>query len=71
LTVQCCVKIYNIVTKLHFAGSLLGKEKSRKAPVLTEEKLDDIGTLLEVSPKMSLGLSALQCGQQYVHVDKK
>jgi hypothetical protein len=40
-TVPCKAMIYNIVTKLRSAGSVLDKKKSRKRHVLTEEKLDD------------------------------
>jgi hypothetical protein len=49
--------IYNTVRKLHPTESVLDKS-NLKRDVLTEEKLDDIGTRLEASPK---NLSALQC----------
>jgi hypothetical protein len=50
------VTIYKVVTKLHSTGSVLDKTKSRKIHVPTEEKLDDIGTGVEASPKMLLRL---------------
>jgi hypothetical protein len=53
--------IHNIITKLRSIGSVLDKNKPSKC-VLTEEKLDDISTQIEASPKKSLCLLALQCG---------
>jgi hypothetical protein len=50
-----------MVSKLRSTRSLLDKNKCRKRLVLTEEKLEDIGTRYEVSPKKSFHLLALQC----------
>jgi hypothetical protein len=41
-------------------GSVL--DRNLEKDILTEEKLDDIGTGLEASPKKLLYLLALQCG---------
>jgi hypothetical protein len=43
-----------LVNKLKTAGSLLDKKPDWKRNVLTEEKLDDIGSRLETSPRKSL-----------------
>jgi transposase len=40
-------KIHNLVNKLRSTGLLLDEKQKHKRRVLTEEKLDDIGTRLE------------------------
>jgi hypothetical protein len=42
------------VNKLRTTGLLIDKETKRKHEVLTEEKLDDIGAILERTPRKSL-----------------
>jgi hypothetical protein len=41
-TVPCKLTIYNIAAKLLATGSALGKKKSPKTRLQTEQKLDDI-----------------------------
>jgi hypothetical protein len=53
--------IYNIIRKLRCMGLVPYIKKSRKRHVLTEEKLDGIGTWLEASLKKSLHPLAFQC----------
>jgi hypothetical protein len=50
----CKRSTHNIVNKLKTTGSMLDRKPDRKRNLLTEEKLDDIGTRLETSPRRSL-----------------
>ncbi|XP_021921348.1 uncharacterized protein LOC110830569 isoform X5 [Zootermopsis nevadensis] len=54
--------IERLVKKFRSTGSVLDKKKNRKRSVLTEEKLDEIGALLEKSPRQSLASLAAQSG---------
>jgi hypothetical protein len=49
--------IHSLVDKLRTTGLLIGKKQKHKRLVLTE-KLDDIGTRLEHTPRKSLKLRA-------------
>jgi hypothetical protein len=61
MTVHCCVKQqFTVLTKLHSVGSVLYDNFEKD--LLTEEKFDNIGSWLEVSPKKLLHLLPLQCG---------
>jgi hypothetical protein len=46
--------IRNLINKLSLAGLLIDKKQNHKRRVLTEEKLHDIGTRLEHTPRESL-----------------
>jgi hypothetical protein len=59
---MCKAVIHNITMKLLTTGSLRDKKENKKRQILTEEKLDVIGALLEASLKKSLCLLSLQCG---------
>jgi hypothetical protein len=61
-TKPCKATIHNIITNLCPAESMQDKNKHRKRRVLTEEKLDDIGTRVERRPKKFLRLVIHQCG---------
>jgi hypothetical protein len=50
--------IHNLVNKLR-TGLLIDKKQKHKRRMLTEEKLHDIGTRLEHTPRKSLGLAQL------------
>jgi hypothetical protein len=47
-------KIHNFMNKLRSTGLLTDKKQQHRCQVLTEEKLDDIGTRLEHTPQKSL-----------------
>jgi hypothetical protein len=57
-------KINNLVNKLRTMWFLIDKGKKHKHQVLTEEKLDDIGTRLEHIPRKSLKHLAQETGVQ-------
>jgi hypothetical protein len=57
------------VTKLYFTGSVLYEKISLNTHVLTEEKLDDVDTQLEASPK-KLALQGV-LAESTAHVGKK
>jgi hypothetical protein len=63
--------IYNIVTKLRSAGSVLNKKNLKD--VLTKGKLDDIGARLEASLMKLLYPLALHCGlaEHAAHIGTK
>jgi hypothetical protein len=46
--------VNQLISKWHITGSVLDKKKERKRSVLTEEKLTDIQTRLQLSPRKSL-----------------
>ncbi|PSN55065.1 hypothetical protein C0J52_04117, partial [Blattella germanica] len=54
-------------------GSVLNKKPERKHRVLTDERLNDIGTRLQVSPRKSLSCLAALCGilRSTVHIATK
>ncbi|XP_069683629.1 uncharacterized protein [Periplaneta americana] len=55
--------VHKLINKVRVTGSLLDKKTgSPKLYVLTEEKLDEIGALIENSPGMSVNRVAQQCG---------
>jgi hypothetical protein len=62
LRVFCRQTIHNLVNKLRSAALLTHKEQKHKRWVLTEEKLDDIGTILEHKRRMERQ-SLMQEGQ--------
>jgi hypothetical protein len=43
--------IHNLLNKLRSVGLLIDKKQKHKYQVLTEEKLDDIGARLELTPR--------------------
>jgi hypothetical protein len=55
-------KVHNLVNKLRTAGLLINKKHKQRCWVLTEEKLDDIGTRLEHTPRRSLKHLAQETG---------
>ncbi|PSN39894.1 hypothetical protein C0J52_07946 [Blattella germanica] len=64
--------IYKIAKQFRETGSVLNKKPERKYRVLTDERLNDIGTRLQVSPRKSLTRLAAQCGisRSTVHIAK-
>jgi hypothetical protein len=54
--------IHNLVSKLRTMGLLRDKKLKHKCQVLTQEKLDDIGSRLEHTPRKSLKCPAQETG---------
>lgn len=54
--------IERLVKKFHSTGSVLDLKKRRRRSILTEEKLDEIGSFLERNPGKPLAQLAAQSG---------
>jgi hypothetical protein len=59
ITVSSTTGIHKLIKKVRSAGSLMDKKPAKKHHLLTEEKLDEIGSRLENTQQKSLNVDTL------------